>query len=136
MSVNVELFDLLGDPFRFAIPVVAIGEEQHERQARFGSAALKEASGATIVADLHDIETYRRLRIGPYHPRSGVPLPLSEEDEAFFSETLRRARAYRELMTYDPSTEYPPMAVVAASNAPTPVTWVRSSQLVAKSDHR
>lgn len=103
-------------------------KEQAESEALFGGAfALCEADGAKVEVDFHDIESYRRLKLGPFHPRSGVSLPLSDADEAFLVETLRRARAFRELMVRDPSFIYPPMAVIAASNSVTPVGWKRPS---------
>ena len=50
---------------------------------------------------------------------------MANYPQEFFAETLARARAYRALMTFDPAVAYPPMAVVAASHVPTPVTWLR-----------
>lgn len=108
-------------------------EEQDERVRRFGleSFAEVEGGGNTIrpkdVVDLHELQTWKALQLGPFHPRSGVALPLSVADEAFFSETLKRARSYRRLMTFEPSVTYPPMAVLASESEATPSTWVRSS---------
>ena len=86
-------------------------------------ASLQEVDGTRIDADLHDVATWERLKLGPFDPRSGVT--LSAEDRAFFVETLKRAAAYRELMVHDPSVKYPPMAVVASDAAATPVAFRR-----------
>ena len=76
--------------------------------------------------DFHGLATYQRRQLGPYPPRSGVALPLSGADEAFFAETLRRAKKYRdEEMVFDAAVAYPPQAVVAAANSRTPLTWLR-----------
>ena len=101
-------------------------EEEAQHVARFGAPTFCEADGTPIDADLHDIETYRRLQLGPYHPRSGIPLPLSASDEVCFSEVLTRARAFRLSLAFNPAICYPPQAVIARDATPTPTTWVRA----------
>jgi hypothetical protein len=101
--------------------------EQRAREALTGP-SLQEADGSAVAADLHDVATWERLKLGPFHPRSGVALPLSAPDRAFLEATLKRAAAYRELMVHDPAVRYPPMAVVASDAKPTPVAFRRPAR--------
>ena len=96
-----------------------------DEQPPDGLSWLCEADGTPVAADFHDVETYRALRLGPYHPDSRVALPLSSADQAFFAETLRQAKEFRALMTCRTDITYPPIGVVASDAAPSAVTWSR-----------
>lgn len=92
-----------------------------------GRPHLAEADGETeVAADFYDIEDWRRLRLGPYHPRSGVLMEAGAE--AFLCETLRRARAFRAQIVYDPLVEYPPIVVLKSDAVKkTATTYLRPS---------
>lgn len=77
---------------------------------------LAEADGAEVPMDFHNLTDWKRLKLGPYHPRSGIAKEaLTPEAESFLAETLARAKAYRETgMVYKSDVQYPPIACLRA----------------------
>jgi len=72
---------------------------------------LSEADGKTTVGmDYHNLEDWKKMKLGPYHPRSGVR--IDKPTEVFLESTLRRAQAFRERLKCDSSVNYPPIAVL------------------------
>jgi len=73
------------------------------------------------VCDFHNIDDWKRLKIGPYHPSSGCEMNPSAE--VFFAETLARAKEFRHKIMFDEKVTYPPIAVIASDYAETVIAW-------------
>jgi len=88
-----------------------------------GGPHLVEADGSAVQCDFHNIKDWKTLRLGPYHPNSGVD--MDSEADAFFAETLAQAQAYKRLVVCDPAVMYPPIAVLNSDAEPTITSFRR-----------
>jgi pimeloyl-ACP methyl ester carboxylesterase len=89
-------------------------------------AFLEEHDGIAVPVDFHNIEDWRRLQLGAFHPNSGVG-EITKEVEEFFTITLQRAKHYRELLRFDPRVAYPHIAILLSDDTPTPITLRRQA---------
>ena len=91
-------------------------------RAKFGKkhlTMLRDAVGKPCEdVDLNKLETWKRLQMGMYHPKSGVAVTPAKE--AWFRSVLDRCRAFREgLIPAHPAAAYPPVAVLRSDGQPT-----------------
>ena len=97
-----------------------------------GPPYFAEADGVTEVEiDLHDVRDWERYKLGAFHPMAKCAWiinnpTLRSKYINFLSETLRRAKEFRQLVVHDAdNVDYPPIAVLGSSGVPTAVTWRR-----------
>ena len=95
------------------------GEREAQGKSESSWAPLTEADGTTPVpCDFHNLEDWKRLKLGPYGPDSGIS-EVTPEMEAFLQGTLTRAKAYRQKLVHNPAITYPPIAVLRSDAVPT-----------------
>ena len=95
------------------------GEREAQGKSEITWDPLTEADGETPVpCDFHRVEDWRRLKLGPYGPNSGVE-EVTPEMEAFLEATLIEAKAYRAQLVHNPHITYPPIAVLRSDARPT-----------------
>jgi pimeloyl-ACP methyl ester carboxylesterase len=105
-------------------PVVFYFFQTREQKMTGGRPPFAEADGTPVDVDLHRIEHWKEYQLGPYHPDSGVT--MSDEDEQFLAETLRKAKDYRALFCHDEHVDYPPIGVLTSTcDERTVTTWRR-----------
>lgn len=91
-----------------------------------GKPHLTEADGETEVPfDYLSVDDWKDLKLGPWHPESGIPTPLSVEDEEFFAQTLINVKSYRETVVGNPDISYPPIAILRSDFKPVCVGYSR-----------
>jgi len=96
-----------------------------EKPNPHANAFLTEADGQTEVpVQFHDLHDWRSLRLGPFHPTSGIE-GVSHDMATFFCETLKRAKLFREQLRHKPDLTYPPMIMLLGSGTPTPISYQR-----------
>lgn len=68
--------------------------------------------------DLNKLDTWKKLKIGMYHPKSGVTITPAKE--TWFQSILTKCLAFRKgLIPTKPESEYPPVAVLHSDGLPT-----------------
>ena len=103
------------------------GEREAQGKSEATWSPLREADGTTLVpCDFHNLDDWKRLKLGPYGPASSVS-EVSSEMEIFLQETLTRAKDYRQQLVHNPAVNYPPIAVLRSDAAPTITQLCRPS---------
>ncbi len=100
-----------------ASPVVTRMPSVYQLLPPAGAPALVDHTGEPMAADLHDIETWRRLRWGPFGAPSRRMVALNDgrdvvEHAAFLEAALVRARAFHAAMARVPATPCPSKVVL------------------------
>jgi len=93
-----------------------------------GDFFLQEAGGEPVEYDLHDHKYWKALQLGAYNPNSQVPESLAYLRAPFLQESLNRAKAYRQLLRFNPAVNYPPIAVLRSDCSPVPIAYRRPSK--------
>lgn len=86
---------------------------------------LSDQDGNPIKFDLHELETWKRLKLGMYHPESGVK--VDKNKEKWFQSVLAKCLAFRKTLTPHTSNGkdyYPPVAVIRGNHMETNLAFV------------
>eukprot|EP00956_Cyclotella_meneghiniana_P001816 scaffold1997_cov79-Cyclotella_meneghiniana.AAC.1 len=90
---------------------------EREAYGRKETNMLFDASGQPVEYDLNKLETWAKLKIGMYHPNSGVQVTAAKE--AWFRSVLNKCLAFRKgLIPSKPSSAFPPVAVLRSDGFP------------------
>jgi pimeloyl-ACP methyl ester carboxylesterase len=100
-----------------ASPVVTRMPSVYQLLPPAGAAALVDHTGEPIATDLHDIETWRQYRWGPFGSPSRRMVALADgrdvvEHAAFLEAALARARAFHAAMARVPETRCPSKVIL------------------------
>lgn len=88
---------------------------------------LRDAEGNPLDLDLHDIATWKRLKLGLFNPGSGVDV-VTENQEKWLQDCLTRAKAFREGLLPENNGNkpevFPPIGVLRGDHMETEFAYV------------
>mmetsp|Transcript_26151 Transcript_26151/g.31650 ORF Transcript_26151/g.31650 Transcript_26151/m.31650 type:complete len:387 (-) Transcript_26151:239-1399(-) len=87
-----------------------------------------------VPIDLHKIETFQELKMGMYHPESGIDKSQQQKLEKWVQSILDKALAFRKSLipplppSVSKAIEYPPVSVLRGDHCPTEFSYVQRAE--------
>jgi len=91
-----------------------------------------DSEGRPITKDLHQLETWKNLKIGMYHPLSNVEVTPAHEE--WMQAVLDKCLKFRKGLIPDPESDYPPVAVIRGDHIDTSFALVQGKDGVVDFD--
>jgi len=110
-------------PFHF---ITSLNER--ERYGKETTDMLRDEHGKPLHLDLHKLETWKELKIGMYHPDSGVQPDQAKEE--WMQAILNKCLSFRKSLMPSKEKAYPPVAVLVGNHTPTIFGFVQKKGLI------